>query len=145
MMKFAFAEEPLSCSTSSPFFGAKLPGVAMKLERAGWEGCEMTLCGGSERLGALFDHGDVKKLSACSAKVLLEAVRAHGVVVIKGQNLSRAEQVNFTAKLGEVVALPKSFVGNDPEPSQPAIQRITNFWSNGTWKGPQYGFGAYWH
>merc|ERR1711924_9369 len=29
--------------------------------------------------------------------------------------------------------------------SQPAIQRITNFWANGTWKGPHHNFGSYWH
>jgi taurine dioxygenase len=28
---------------------------------------------------------------------------------------------------------------------QPAIQRITNFWANGTWKGPKAKLGAYWH
>jgi taurine dioxygenase len=26
-----------------------------------------------------------------------------------------------------------------------AVQRITNFWANGTWKGPEARFGAYWH
>jgi len=141
MIEIAFAEEP-SCYATS-FFGAAPPVTQLPLNRPGREACERYV--GSERLGALFDHGDVKKLNASSAKVLVDAVRAYGVVVIKGQNLSRAEQVDFTAKLGEVVVLPKSFGGNDPEPSQPAIQRITNFWSNGTWKGPQHGFGDYWH
>jgi taurine dioxygenase len=64
---------------------------------------------------------------------ILDAVRAHGIVVIKGQNLTRAAQVEFTSKLGEVIVLPSSFEGKDPEPFHPAIQRITNFWANNTW------------
>jgi taurine dioxygenase len=88
---------------------------------------------------------DIRKVDTASAQVLLDAVRAYGVVVIKHQNLSRKEQVDLTAKLGEVVVLPQSFEGNDPEKGQPAIQRITNFWSNGTWKGPHHNFGSYWH
>ena len=47
--------------------------------------------------------------------------------VIKGQNLTRAEQVKFTGLLGENVALAKSFYGKDPEPNQPSILRVTNF------------------
>lgn len=125
------------------FHGAAPAITHLPLNRRGWESCEK--CGGSERLGVLFDHGDLRNLNASSADVLLDAVRAYGVVVVKGQNLSRAEQVEVTAKLGEVVVLPKSFEGNDPEASQPAIQRITNFWSNGTWKGPHHNFGSYWH
>jgi taurine dioxygenase len=66
----------------------------------------------------------------------MHAVGAHGIVVIKGQNLTRAQQVDFTGRLGEVIVLPSSFEGKDPEPFHPAIQRITNFWANGTWKGP---------
>jgi len=67
------------------------------------------------------------------------------MIVIKGQNLTRGDQVEFSSKLGEVVVLPASFEGKDPEPGYPAIQRITNFWANGTWKGPSAKFGAYWH
>ena len=68
-----------------------------------------------------------------------------GVVVIKNQNLTRAEQVKFTGLLGEPVALAKSFYGKDPEPDQPSILRVTNFWANGTWKGTSHKFGDYWH
>ena len=46
---------------------------------------------------------------------------------------------------GEVVVLPHSFEGKDPEPLHPAIQRVTNYFANGTWKGPGSKFGAYWH
>jgi len=38
--------------------------------------------------------------------------------------------------------LPSSFEGKDPEPFHPAIQRITNFWADGTWKGPTAKLGA---
>ena len=33
----------------------------------------------------------------------------------------------------------------DPEPGYPEIQRVTNFWSNGTRKGKRQCFGCYWH
>ena len=51
----------------------------------------------------------------------------------------------FSRALGEVIVLPKSFEGKDPEPLQPEIQRASNFWANGTWKGAEVKFGAYWH
>ena len=54
------------------------------------------------------------QLDASDAETLLDAVRAHGVIVVKGQNLTTAEQVALTDKLGETVILPKSFEGNDP-------------------------------
>ena len=82
---------------------------------------------------------------AQGADKITDAVRAYGVVVIKGQNLTRAEQVKFTGLLGEPVALAKSFYGKDPEPNQPSILRVTNFWANGTWKGTSHKFGDYWH
>ncbi len=127
----------------APWFGATPSEVKLELHRRGWDECH--LCGGAERLGAIVDVGDVQMLSAAGAGRILDAVRAHGVVVIKGQNLSRADQVAFTEALGELVVLPKSFEGQDPEPFEPAIQRITNFWANGTWKGAGQRFGAYWH
>jgi len=68
-----------------------------------------------------------------------------GIIVIKGQNLTRSEQVEFTSKLGSVIVLPPSFEGKDPEPHHPAIQRVTNFWASGKWKGATAKFGAYWH
>lgn len=136
-----------SCSAApsgaAPLYGAASPKSPLSLHRRGWDGCEK--CGGAERLGVLFGKGDIRNLDATGATTLLDAVRAYGVVVVKLQNLSRQEQVEFTAKLGEVVVLPQSFEGNDPESGQPAIQRITNFWSNGTWKGPHHNFGSYWH
>lgn len=103
------------------------------------------LCGGAERLGVRVDVGDLNEISAEGSQKLVDQVRAHGVVVVKGQNMSCNQQVKFTGMLGDVVVLPKSFEGNDPHPGEPAIQRVTNFWSNGTWKGAGSKFGAYWH
>lgn len=134
----------LTAEPTSPFlFGAAPPMNTLAIHRRGWEAC--TLCGGAERLGAVVDVGDLRELTSAGAETILDAVRAHGVVVIKGQNMTRAEQVRFTGHLGETVVLPKSFEGKDPEPFHPAIQRITNFWANGTWKGATSRFGAYWH
>ena len=96
-------------------------------------------------MGALLDVGDLRELGPEGADKIHEAAVAYGVVVIKGQNLTRAEQVKFTGLLGEPVALAKSFYGKDPEPNQPSILRVTNFWANGTWKGTSHKFGDYWH
>jgi len=127
---------------TAPWFGAAPPKKEYPLHRRGWDAC--LRCGGAERLGAIVDVGDLRQLNEAGAEELLDAVRAHGIIVIKGQNLTRGEQVKLTGKLGEVIALPSSFEGKDPEPFHPAIQRITNFWADGTWKGP-FRFGAYWH
>jgi taurine dioxygenase len=111
----------------------------------GWYGFQLTPDTLPERLGALVNVGDVRQLNATGAHRILRAVRDFGVVVIRGQDLTRSEQVAFSAALGEVVVLPGSFEGQDPEPAEPAIQRVTNFWANGTWKGAGKSFGAYWH
>lgn len=128
-----------------PYFGATPPkNGPYSMHRRGWKECVQ--CGGSERLGAIVDVGNVTELTIEGAQEILDAVRAHGVIVIKNQNLTRAQQVAFTNMLGEVVVLPSSFEGKDPEPFEPAIQRITNFWANGTWKGnTSASIGAYWH
>jgi len=118
-------------SLEAPWFGAMPPKQQYQMHRRGWEAC--LRCGGAERLGATMNIGDLNNIDADTASEILDAVRAHGIVVIKGQNLTRAEQVEFTSKLGEVIVLPSSFEGKDPEPFHPAIQRITNFWANNTW------------
>lgn len=130
---------------SPPLFGAWEPrGHPLPLHRRGWEVCNR--CGGSERLGAIVEGiSNVNIMTEDDANTILDAVRAHGMVVIKGQNMTRAQQVNFTSQLGETIVLPSSFEGKDPEPFHPAIQRITNFWANNTWKGPSAKLGAYWH
>lgn len=132
-----------SAMLTMEWFGAKPAQAELPMHRRGWETCD--LCGGASRLGAVLDVGDLREINETGAALLSDAVRAHGVVVVKGQNLTRAEQVSLTSALGETIVLPKSFEGQDPEPYHPAIQRITNFWANGTWKGPTSRFGAYWH
>ena len=138
------AAAPETCSTmGAPWFGASPTATPLTLHRRGWGAC--ALCGGAERLGVVVDDIDATALTSEQAAQILDAVRAHGVVVLKGQNLTRSQQVAFTAALGEVVVLPHSFEGKDPEPLHPAIQRVTNYFANGTWKGPGSKFGAYWH
>ena len=133
-----------TCSTmGAPWFGASPTATPLTLHRRGWGAC--ALCGGAERLGAIVDDIDATSLTEEEASKILDAVRAHGVVILKNQNLTRSQQVAFTASLGEVVVLPHSFEGKDPEPLHPAIQRVTNYFANGTWKGPGSKFGAYWH
>jgi len=127
---------------SAPWFGATPTKKQYEMNRRGWDTCER--CGGSERLGAVLNVGNLTELTAEGIDEIIDAVRGHGMIVIKAQNLTRAQQVELTAKLGETVVLPSSFEGKDPEPNQPAIQRITNFWANDTWKGPTT-FGGYWH
>lgn len=127
----------------APWYGATPPIQKYEMHRRGWESC--LRCGGAERLGATVNVGNLTELDDAGAREILDAVRAHGIIVIKAQNLTRAQQVEFTAKLGEVIVLPSSFEGKDPEPFHPAIQRITNFWANDTWKGPTAKLGAYWH
>jgi taurine dioxygenase len=125
------------------WYGAAPASASHPLHRRGFDACQ--LCGGASRLGATVEVGDLREINATGAAIISDAVRAHGIVVIKGQNMTRAEQVTLTSALGETIVLPKSFEGQDPEPFHPAIQRITNFWANGTWKGPVARFGAYWH
>ena len=117
---------------SAPWFGATPAKKAYDMHRRGWDAC--LRCGGAERLGATLPHmGNLTELTEEGALEILDAVRAHGIVVIPKQNLTRAQQVAFTGMLGEVIVLPSSFEGKDPEPFHPAIQRITNFWANDTW------------
>ena len=88
---------------------------------------------------------DVTKLSPQNVTLIKSKLLQNGVVVIEKQNLTKQQQVEFTSKLGEIVVLPASFEGNDPEVGFPEIQRVTNYWSNGTWKEKKHCFGCYWH
>lgn len=78
-------------------------------------------------------------------KTIKSVLVANGVVVIRNQTMNRAGQYNFTRNLGPVIFLPNSFQGKDPEPGFRAIQRVTNYFHNGTWKGKHHCFGCYWH
>ena len=132
----AGAAEAPTCEESwnnggAPWFGATPPKKSYEMHRRGWEEC--LRCGGAERLGATLNIANVSEITQLEVEEVLDAVRAHGIVVIKGQNLTRSQQVDFTNLLGDVIVLPSSFEGKDPEPYHPAIQRITNFWANNTW------------
>ena len=86
--------------------------------------------------------------SDADVAMIRHSLLENGVVVLRSSTpyqLSRKDQVDFTQKLGDVIKLPASFAGNDPEPVFSEIQRVTNYWSNGTFKGPQHCFGCYWH
>ncbi|XP_028414930.1 uncharacterized protein LOC114538018 [Dendronephthya gigantea] len=99
-------------------------------------------------LGTEINFEHVEENSA-SYDLILNTIRrslvANGVVVIRNQTMNRVQQCDFTRSLGSVVVLPESFEGKDPEPGLPAIQRVTNYFHNGTWKGKRHCFGCYWH
>ena len=116
---------------AAPWYGATPSKKQYTMHRRGWEAC--LRCGGAERLGARVPMGNLTELTIEGAQEILDAVRAHGMIVIPNQNLTRAQQVQFTNMLGDIIVLPPSFEGKDPEPFHPAIQRITNFWANDTW------------
>ena len=112
---FALASvAPSAAENTAALYGAAAPATLLPRYRRGWEYCTANLCGGAERLGALLDVGDLRELGPEGADKINDAVRAYGVVVIKNQNLTRAEQVKFTGLLGEPVALAKSFYGKRP-------------------------------
>lgn len=98
-------------------------------------------------MGYVINSGlqDVTHLSTEEVNLIKSKLVKNGVVVIENQNLTRNQQVDFTKMLGNIVVLPDSFEGNDPDRNFPAIQRVTNYWSNGTWKGKTNCFGCYWH
>ena len=117
----SFLEGTSTWNLSAPYFGAKPPKKPLSLHRRGWESCFR--CGGAERLGASLPlEVPLDQITKAQAEEIIDAVRAHGIVVIPGQNLTRAQQVEFTSRLGETVVLPSSFEGKDPEPFHPAIQ-----------------------
>jgi len=126
-------------SDESDFFGAVPSKERLVLHN------RQSFMGNSKRLGAVVNIKQLNQISEEDVSKIMDAVRAHGVVIIKKQNLTLAEQTAFTSKLGKVVMLPPSFIGDDPQPLHPAITRVCNFWTNDTWKGPNHSFGAYWH
>ena len=93
----------------------------------------------------LHNIGDIGNITSEEVQQIRRALLENGVVVIRNQTLSRQQQVHFSSKLGETITLPLSFEGKDPEAGFPEIHRVSNYWYNGTWKGPQHCFGCYWH
>ena len=96
-------------------------------------------------LGTVVPIADVNNMSRVDLLLIKSTMVKHGVAVIRRQTLTRQQQVDFTSRLGRPVVMPPSFEGQDHEPGFPAIQRVTNFWGNGTWKGASHAIGCYWH
>lgn len=88
---------------------------------------------------------DVNKITPDEVQKLKAFIIKHGVAKIPNQQLTRKQQMILSEKLGEVIVIPKSFRGRDIHPEYPNIVPISNFWSNGTWKGKLHSFGQYWH
>ena len=107
---------PCLAAAVSQWYGAAPPATLHPLDRVGWDNCAR--CSGAERLGAIVDVGDVRHLSAEGIHAIHDAVRAHGVICLKGQNLTRQQQVDLTSALGDQIIL--------PNPGE-TIMRITGF------------------
>ena len=101
----------VAAAETAALYGAAAPATLLPRYRRGWDYCTANLCGGADRLGALLNVGNLRELGPEGADKIRDSVRAYGVVVIKNQNLTRAEQVKFTGLLGEPVALAKVFTG----------------------------------
>ena len=99
-------------------------------------------------LGTEINLHDLEENSG-SYEAIIDAIKgalvANGVVVIRNQTMNRVQQCNFTGNFGPVIVVPKSFEGKEAEPGLPAIQRVTNYFHNGTWKGGDDCYGCYWH
>ncbi|KAL5255613.1 hypothetical protein ACHWQZ_G010997 [Mnemiopsis leidyi] len=91
------------------------------------------------------DIGDIRDIGPEKVQLIRSKLLEHAVVVVKNQTLTRKDQIDLSSKLGKIIVLPPSLEGNDPEPGYPAIQRVTNFFHNRTWKGKTHCFGCYWH
>lgn len=69
-------------------------------------------------IGASIEGVDLRRVDDTEAQWILDALHRHGVLVFRGQDLSAAGQLAFTAKLGEVHAHPvREFLlaeGGDP-------------------------------
>ena len=64
-----------------------------------------------------------------------DALRAHGVVCLKGLNLNEKELIQFGRALGdELVLLPNLPYFNNRDPEYPEISRIGNVLVDGTLK-----------
>lgn len=99
--------------------------------------------GTSSRMGKTW-KANLKNMSDDELKDLVEAVRRHGMIVIRKQSWSLEEQEAFTSRLGEITA---TVVGQAPDYFEvhPRIVRLSNFHSDGKWKGSKYQAAEVWH
>ncbi len=79
-----------------------------------------------------FSNIDVRKLSATELYDLRRKIPEAGVVVIRNQTLTIQEQLDFTARLGNVVQLPPGFQVGNHWPEWPSVTRVSNVRPDGT-------------
>ena len=108
--------------------------------------CKISLAQDHAQMGFVIENiSNLRYVSSDEIQLIRSKLLENGVVVIKNQTLTREDQVVLSSKLGKIIVLPPSFEGNDPEAGYPEIQRVTNYFQNGTWKGKTHCFGCYWH
>lgn len=87
--------------------------------------------------GAEVDAGDVRRLDATEIAELRGLICEHEVVVLRGQSLSAAEQVEFSRKFGP--AGPTPFI--EPSADHPEVIKVLKEPSDGN----AFNFGGAWH
>ena len=87
--------------------------------------------------GAEVDTGDVRRLDVQQIAELRRLVCEHEVVVLRNQNLSAAEQVDFSRKFGP--AGPTPFI--EPSADHPEVIKVLKEASDGN----AFNFGGAWH
>ena len=99
--------------------------------------------GTSSRMGKTW-KANLKSMGNEQLKDLVEAVRRHGMIVVRNQSWSLEEQEAFTSRLGEITA---TVVGQAPDYFEvhPRIVRLSNFHADGKWKGSKYQGAEVWH
>ena len=89
---------------------------------------------------------NVNKMNAGDIQLLKRYILSYGAVVIKGQNITKEQQINFSKSIGTTIELPKSFyMTGDGIKGNVTVVPVSNYWDNGTWKGSKYTYGQYWH
>ena len=89
---------------------------------------------------------NVNKMNADDIQLLKRYIVNHGAVVIKGQNITKEQQINFTNAIGTLIDVPNSFfMHGDGIKGNTSVVHVSNYWHNGTWKGGKYSYGQYWH
>ena len=89
---------------------------------------------------------NVNKMKADGIQLLKLYILSYGAVVIKGQNITKEQQINFTNSIGTLIDVPNSFfMHGDGIKGNITVVPMSNYWHNGTWKGGKYTYGQYWH
>ena len=89
---------------------------------------------------------NVNKMNADDIQLLKFYILSYGAVVIKGQSITKEQQINFTKAIGTPIDVPNSFfMTGDDIKGNITVVPVSNYWHNGTWKGGKYKSGQYWH